>query len=168
MADQSESSTALPPLPIVPLAKEPEAFSAEYVKELRRENAHYRTRAKEFEDTSQKAIKDAEELVSKAKVEADARIIRAELKAAAIKAGMLDLDGLKMADLDKVVLTENGELAGVEALMEQLKKDKAYLFGSSTTTHTGKAPDPNPPTPKRALDMSFAEYVAAKAAIITV
>jgi hypothetical protein len=158
---------ANPPAPAAPTTKEPETFSADYVKELRRENAHYRTKAKENEEAAQKALKDAEEVSTKAKTEADARIIRAELKAAALKAGMIDLDGLKLADLSKVALKDDGTLDGADALMDGLKKDKPYLFGQpATTTHTGKAPDPNPPTPKKASEMTAEEYSAAKAAAL--
>lgn len=155
------------PAPAAPTQKEPENFSADYVKELRRENAHYRTKAKEHEEAALKATKDAEEVTTKAKADADARIIRAELKAAALKAGMIDLDGLKLADLSKVTLKEDGTLDGADTLMEGLKKDKPYLFGNpATTTHTGKAPDPNPPTPKKASEMTAEEYAAAKTAAL--
>lgn len=162
----SQTPPANPPAPAAQ-TKEPETFSADYVKELRRENAHYRTKAKEQEEAAQKALKDAEETTTKAKADADSRIIRAELKAAALKAGMIDLDGLKLADLSKVALKDDGTLEGADALMEGLKKDKPYLFGQpATTSHPGKAPDPNPPTPKKATEMSADEYAAAKAAAL--
>lgn len=153
--------------PAAPAAKEPEHFSADYVKELRRENAHYRTKAKENEDAALKAQNDAKEVTTKAKADADARIVRAELKAAALKAGMIDLDGLKLADLSKVTLKDDGTLEGADELMEGLKKDKAYLFGSAaTTTHTGKPPPATPPEPKKASAMTTEEYTAAKAAAL--
>ncbi|HHW4685708.1 MAG TPA: phage scaffolding protein [Xylella sp.] len=149
-----------PPLaPAAPMPREPETFSADYVKELRCENAHYRTKAKEQEE--------AEELSTKAKADAEARLIRAELKAAALKAGMIDLDGLKLADLSRVTLKDDGTLEGADALMERLKKDKPYLFGPpATTSHLGKLPDPAPATPKKATDMTAEEYVVAKAAAL--
>lgn len=157
---------ANPPAPAAP-TKEPETFSADYVKELRRENAHYRTKAKEHEEAALKATKYAEELTAKAKADADTRIIRAELKAAALKAGMIDIDGLKLADLSKVTLKDDGTLDGADALMNDLKKDKPYLFGQpATTTHTGRAPEPNPPATKRASEMTAEEYAAAKAAVL--
>ncbi len=150
-----------------PVPKEPEHFSADYVRELRRENAHYRTKAKEHEDAAQTALKAAEEQSAKARADADARIIRAELKAAALKAGMIDLDGLKLADLSKITLKDDGTLDGADALMEGLKKDKPYLFGQpATTSHPQNAPAPTAPTPKKATEMNAAEYAAAKAAVL--
>jgi hypothetical protein len=50
----------------------------------------------------------AEAALSRVQVETDARLIRAELKAEAIPAGMVDLDGLKLldiADLRKLCIT---------------------------------------------------------------
>jgi hypothetical protein len=155
---------ATPPAPAAPTAKEPEVFSSEYVKELRRENAHYRTKAKENEEAAQKATKDAEEVTTKAKADADARIIRAELKAAALKAGMIDLDGLKLADLSKVTLKDDGTLDGADDMMKGLKEAKPYLFGNAdTSTHTGKPPPAVPPAAKKASEMTADEYAAARA-----
>ena len=79
-----------------------------------------------------------------AQTAADQRIIRAELKAEALKAGMVDLDGLKLADLSKVKLNDAGEVEGADALMTELKKSKPYLFGtpgttSNTTTNAPKS-----------------------------
>ena len=90
----------------VPNPPEPQSFSVDYVRELRAENKGYRLKHQEAEAKLAKALADlevatkgAEERVTKAATEAqtaaDQRVIRAELKAAAIKAGMVDLDGLK-------------------------------------------------------------------------
>ena len=154
-----------------------ETFSKEYVAELRRENSTYRQRAIEHETKS----KATEEALAKAQAEADAkadakiaeistaaeqRIIRAELKAAAKEAGMVDLDGLKMADLSGVKLNKDGEIEGVDELMKGLKESKPYLFGTPNTSSTAKPPDGKPPVPKKATEMSKEEYAKAKAALI--
>lgn len=161
--------------------KEPETFSKDYVRELRHENAGYRLKAQEAErkaqeaiDAAKKAAEEADGRVKKAAEEADGkikeahtasdqRIIRAEMKAAAIKAGMVDLDGLKLADLSKIKLNDAGEAEGADALMEELKKAKPYLFQSgSTTSHTGKPPEKKDPAPKTATDMSAEEWAKEK------
>ncbi len=41
-----------------------------------------------------------------------ARLIRAELKAEAMRAGMVDLDGLRLLDLDAVAINDKGEVEG--------------------------------------------------------
>ncbi|WP_045736798.1 phage scaffolding protein [Xanthomonas sp. MUS 060] len=168
MTNQNDNPSTTPapahtPAPAAPAPTEMGTFSEDYVKELRRECAHYRTKAKDGEETAEKALKNAQESIAKAKADADDRIVRAELKTAALKAGMIDIDGLKLADLSKVTLKDDGTLEGVDALMEGMKKDKPYLFGQpATTSHPGRAPDPNPPTPKNAMEMSAEEWQAAK------
>jgi len=91
-------------------------------------------------------------------------VIRAELKAAALKAGMVDLDGLKLADLSNVKLNDAGEVEGADTLMEELKKSKPYLFGSTqNSSNPGTPPNPKPPTAKKATEMTPAEYAAERA-----
>lgn len=159
-----------------------ETFSREYVQELRQENASYRTRAQDAEkraqeaaDNAKKAQEEAEAQSAKAKADAEAlvadthskaekRVIRAELKAEAIKAGMVDLDGLKLADLTTVKIDENGEVVGATEVMAALKASKPYLFGSvaSTTQTESKPPKKGDPKPFNA-NTATPEELAAKA-----
>ncbi|MEX3933280.1 hypothetical protein AB4Y32_16005 [Paraburkholderia phymatum] len=154
------------PAPAAPVAGK-ETFSREYVQELRQENASYRTRAIEAERKAQeaeaKATKAAEEADAKAKkasddadakvkdthTSAEQRIIRAELKAEAIKAGMVDLDGLKLADLSSIKIDEKGDIQGAAELMATLKESKPYLFKepASSTSHAGDPPPKKKPEP---------------------
>lgn len=144
-----------------------ETFSREYVQELRQENASYRTRAIEAEkkaqeaaDAAKKREEDAEAKAAKAAADADAkvkeshtsaeqRIIRAELKAEALKAGMVDLDGLKLADLSGIKIDDKGEVTGATELMAALKESKPYLFKepSSSTSQTQDPPPKKKPEP---------------------
>jgi hypothetical protein len=64
------------------------------------------------------------------------------LKAAAQRAGMIDLDALKLADLTKVKLNDKGE---IDALIGDLKKSKPHLFSG-----------------KSALGMTKEEWAAAR------
>jgi hypothetical protein len=142
---------------------EPETFSREYVRELREENKAWRLRHQQAKDEAEKAAKDAETATSSATKTANDRILRAELKAAAIAAGMVDLDGLKLADLSKVTLKEDGTVEGAEALMDEMKKAKPYLFGtpnSSSSQHT--PPGAKTPEAKKATEMTEAEYAEAR------
>ncbi|QOR55274.1 MAG: hypothetical protein SHS37scaffold220_43 [Phage 67_12] len=168
--DPAGGGGAPPPPPPSPRPPEPQTFSAEYVRELREENKGWRLKASEQENAAKihkeaadKAAKEAEEKVSAATKASNDRIIRAELKAAALKAGMVDLDGLKLADLSKVTLDDKGEVQGADALMDELKKSKPYLFGAASTS-TGKQPPPADPQKKKsAKDMTPEEYAAAEA-----
>jgi len=152
----------------------PETFSREYVSELRNESKTYRLKAQETEakvTAAEAKAADAErvanERVTVAETKANERIIRAELKTAALKAGMHDLDGLKLADLSAVKLNDAGEVEGADALMAAMKESKPYLFQTvSTTTQTAPAPGKTPPAPADARNMTPKEYDAHKKALL--
>jgi hypothetical protein len=170
--DPAGGGNGNPPTP-PPAAREPETFSKDYVRELREENKGWRLKASEQEAAARTATAAAAaaEAAATAKITetntaADQRVIRAELKASALKAGMVDLDGLKLLDLSTVKLNAQGEVEGADALMDAAKKAKPYLFGAASTSSGTKPPNPNPPTTKKAQDMTPEEYNAAKAALL--
>lgn len=140
----------------------PEVFSREYVHELREENKSWRTKHQEeaaarktAEDKAASAEKTTGDKVKEVQTTADQRVIRAELKAEALAAGMVDLDGLKLADLSKVKLNaDTGEVEGASELMAALKKAKPYLFGEPSTSHSGKPPKKDEDKPKHVKDMT--------------
>ncbi|GAB3249158.1 phage scaffolding protein [Chitinimonas naiadis] len=158
--------------------KEPTTFSLDYVRELRAENKGYRlklqeaeNRAKAAEDKATQATADAEakikEATETAGKTANDRILMAELKVKAKEAGLVDLDGLKLADLSKVKLNADGTLDGADALFTGLKEAKPYLFGASnTSSSTETPPTQTPPERKLAKDMTPAEYAAERAKLI--
>jgi hypothetical protein len=170
--DPNPDPTGAPPA-APPRAPEPETFSKDYVRELREENKGWRLKASEHEATAKtlkeaadKAAKDAADMVTAGQKTANDRIIRAELKASALKAGMVDLDGLKLADLSKVKLNDAGDVEGADELMAEMKKAKPYLFGAASTSHTGNPPKAGDPKTKTAAEMTDAEYAVAKAAML--
>lgn len=170
-----------------PTDKTPPAttFSAEYVRELRQENATWRTKAQtltteaathrtaaeaatakaaaDIAEATKKATTEAAATVTEAMTKADARVIRSELRTAAVKLGMVDLDALKMLDITSLKTNADGDVEGVDALLDATKKAKAYLFGSPSTSSTQKTPPADQSTPKSALTMTDAEFAAAKA-----
>jgi hypothetical protein len=108
---------------------------------------------------AEKASTDA---IAAAKKETDDRVIRTELRVEATKAGMHDLDGLKLVDASALKIKDDGTVEGVADLMTKLKTDKPYLFGTSRgTTNTDIKPPPKPGQPKNAKDLTDAEYAAA-------
>jgi hypothetical protein len=94
------------------------------------------------------------------------RLLRAELKACAVRAGMVDLDGLKMADLSTVKLNDDGSVDGGDALMQSLKAAKPYLFARANSGPSGEPPQPKKTTAKTAREMDHKEYQAAKKRLI--
>lgn len=90
------------------------------------------------------------------------RIVHAELKAAAVRAGMVDLDGIKLLDASAIKLNPAGEIEGAAALMRDLRKAKPWLFGTASTSSTAAAPGPRAPENKPATAMSFDEWQSAR------
>ena len=95
-----------------------------------------------------------------------ARLAQAELKLHALRAGMIDLDGLKLIDSSRVKLTEKGEVEGADRLMADLRRDKPWLFRHATTSTTSATPPSTLPTSRDARQMSHVEWQAARAALL--
>src|SRR5580698_7042431 len=96
----------------------------------------------------------------------EAQLIRAELKAEAIRAGIVDLDGLKLVDPSEVKLSADGEVEGASALMARLKKAKPWLFSAASLSSTAMPPPAQVLRQKLATEMTDAEYRAAREALL--
>ncbi len=107
-----------------------------------------------------------ERRLAEAEQEAPGRIHSAELKVEAVRAGIVDLDGLKLLDLKKVELTSEGELANAAELMTELRRAKPWLFGGTSSSSPASPPPAQPPRQKLATEMTDKEYRAARAAIL--
>jgi len=94
------------------------------------------------------------------------RLVRAELKAHAVRAGMVDLDGLKLLDTSGLSLNERDEVVGAESLMAEARRSKPWLFGGSSTSSAATAPPAQAPRAKLATEMSDAEWRAARAELL--
>jgi hypothetical protein len=157
-----------------------ETFSREYVHELREENKNTRLKLQEAITTATKAKEEAEALVMKIQGESDAkvaaanktandRIIRAELKAAALKEGLIDLDDLGLVDISSITVKEDGSLEGTEKVIADFKIAKPHKFGAVNTTTPDKQPTKpggSDETPKKATEMTPEEYKKAKAEML--
>lgn len=115
----------------------------------------------------QARAQSAEAALSRVQAEAEARLIRAELKAEALRAGMVDLDGLKLLDAADLRLTDAGEVADAPAVLARLKRAKPWLFGVAlSSSSAANPPRPEPPRTRHANDLSHEEWVAARAALL--
>jgi hypothetical protein len=109
----------------------------------------------------------AEAALADAQAQANARLIRAELKAEAVRAGMIDLDGLKLIDLAEVGLNQNGEVADAASILAKLKRTKPWLFGNAASSSAAaNPPRPEPPRMRHARELSHAEWLEARAALL--
>jgi hypothetical protein len=94
------------------------------------------------------------------------RLIRAELKAQATRAGMVDLDGLKLVDASGLTVDEAGEVQGAAALMQSLRRTKPWLFAGSSASSAATPPPAEPPRKRLATDMTAKEWLAARAELL--
>jgi hypothetical protein len=113
-----------------------------------------------------KRAETLERRLAETEQDARARVVRAELKVEAVRAGIVDLDGLKLLDLKNVELTSEGELANAGELMAQLRRAKPWLFGGTSSSSRTYPPPAQPPRQKLANEMTDEEYRAARAAIL--
>ena len=101
-----------------------------------------------------------------ARLNANRRIAMAEMKVEAVRAGMVDLDGLTFLNLTEVPLDGDGHVAGKTALLHQLKQAKPWLFGGPSSSSMSKVPPSQPPRHKLATEMTDAEYRIARKNIL--
>ena len=97
--------------------------------------------------------------------EADARLARSELRAEALRAGIVDLDGLQLLDSDAIAIGSDGHPIGVASHIAKFKHAKPWLFGGHSTTTSASAPASQPIKTRLAMDMSDDEYRAARALV---
>jgi hypothetical protein len=98
--------------------------------------------------------------------QSEARLIRAEMKAEALRAGMIDLEGIRLLDLAGVSLNEKGEVDDATGIMARFKKSKPWLFGALSSSNPMSAPVAQSPRQKHATEMTNAEYAIARAALL--
>jgi hypothetical protein len=94
------------------------------------------------------------------------RVVLAELKVEALRANMIDLDGLQFLDMSQVRLSEDGGIADGAELIARLKRAKPWLFTTPSSSSIAKVPPSGPTRQKLAKDMSDAEYRIARANIV--
>jgi hypothetical protein len=107
-----------------------------------------------------------ERRLANAEQEARSRLVQAELKAEALRAGIVDLDGLKLLDPSAVEVGEAGDVKNAADVITQLRRTKPWLFGGGSSSSSANPPPAQPPRQKLATEMTDAEYRAARAAIL--
>jgi hypothetical protein len=103
--------------------------------------------------------------VIKLRDEFQSRLVIANLRTEAVRAGIIDMDGLKLIDLSAVRLDKDDRIVGGQKLMDDLKRNKPWLFGVMSSSSAAIAPASQPVRQKMALEMTNEEYVAARAAV---
>ena len=167
--DQLELTEDHPSLEAAEMPREPSDYEKRLRRDLARTREQVRITQSERDAIVAAATRDRDETIATVRSEANGRVIRAELKAHAIKAGIIDLDGLRLADTSKLSLGEDGEVVGAEALINVLRQEKPYLFSDSragiatgTTGQTQRPPSPASPSAVDARTLSREAWQAER------
>jgi hypothetical protein len=107
----------------------------------------------------------ATEEIARLQSDFSSRLIAANLRTEAVRAGMIDLDGLKLVDLSDVRLDESDQLVGGRKIMADLRRNKPWLFGAASSSSAAVAPASQPVRQKTAMDMTDEEYATARTAV---
>jgi hypothetical protein len=117
------------------------------------------------EDTEARAVA-LQRRLTELEAQSRERLIRAELKAEAIRAKMVDLDGLKLVDAGMLTVDEAGEVQGASALMQSLRRTKPWLFAGANASSAATPPPAEPPRTRLATQMTTKEWLAARAELL--
>ena len=81
-------------------------------------------------DEKAKALpEDVQKRIDEANERGKSRLIRAEVKALGDAMGLADVEAaMMMMDMSKITVTDGDEVQGVQALLDELKASKSYLF----------------------------------------
>jgi len=126
---------------------------------------HWQTQAQAAQDTLKQARREAKAQLMQVQQAAHDRLIQSEMKALAVQSGLIDIEGLKLADLSSLTLSEAGTLEGAQALIEDLKARKPYLF-SGNTNPTHAAPTTKGSDPESVRTLSPEDYAHRKASYL--
>lgn len=94
------------------------------------------------------------------------RVVLAELKVEAMRADMIDMDGLQFLDMTQVHIDEEGNISGGTELIAKLKRAKPWLFSAPSSSSVANVPRSNATRQKHVRDMSDDEYRSARETVI--
>ena len=135
---------------------------------LRRDMAKFREQAR-----SAQAERDA--TITALRAENDARLIRSELRVAAMKSGIIDVDALRLVDTAGLSVGHDGAIEGADGAIAALKANKPYLFedqraglfNTFTTSQPRRPPAPAQPDPVDARTLSREQWQAERAKVLS-
>ena len=149
-------------------AQKPEVSPADLERRLRREMTKLREQAR-----SAQAERDA--AIVSMRAENDMRLIKAELRVAAMRSGIIDVDALRLIDAGDLVVGPDGSIEGADDAVLALKTAKPYLFDGSrqgapvlmTTSQPRRPPTPAQPDIVNARTLSREQWQAERARVLS-
>ena len=88
------------------------------------------------------------------------------MKAEAMRAGIVDVDGLRLLDADAWSPVKDAGQAPASEVIGKLRRDKPWLFGAAQSSSAGGAPVAAPARRRLATEMTIEEWRAARAELI--
>jgi hypothetical protein len=141
--------------------------SADVERRLRREMQKLREQAR-----SAQAERDA--AIVSMRAENDKRLITAELRMAAMRSGIIDVDALRLIDAGHLAVRPDGVIDGAEDAILALKSAKPYLFDDLrqaplmiTTGQPRRPPAPAQPDAVNARTLSREQWQAERARVLS-
>jgi hypothetical protein len=107
-----------------------------------------------------------ERRLAEVQAQSGAKLVQMALRAEALRAGMIDLDGLRLLDPSVLVPGDDGEFDGAVELIGKLRRDKPWLFGAASSSSSAVAPTPAVTRRKSATEMSLEEWRVARAELL--
>ena len=93
---------------------------------------------------------------------ANKKLVQSELRNHAIRAGMIDLDLLKLLDTAGFSVDDNGNLPQATEALARLQREKPWMFANSNSSQVKPAPVAEPPKARNAMTMTRSEWQAAR------
>ena len=109
---------------------------------------------------------ESTQMLQRQLVQAQERLVQAELKSHAIRAGIIDVDCLKLLDTSALTMDDDGNIPDAAGALSRLKRDKPWLFALPNSSHPSPPPAPEPPKTKTAKDMTHKEWRTAREKLI--
>ena len=93
-------------------------------------------------------------------------LLHSELRLAAFRAGMIDLDGIKLIDPIALKPSEQGVRPELIQVLGDLRRDKPWLFASATSSSVATPPASSPQRRKLATEMTMEEWRSARSELL--
>ncbi len=113
-----------------------------------------------------KARADAlEEQLRQVEASSARRLREAELQAEAMRAGIIDIDGLRLINPEVMAALPGRDFQAAD-IVGQLRRDKPWLFVAASSSSTQTTPATTATRTRLAMDMSVEEWRTARAALL--
>ena len=109
---------------------------------------------------------ELEQRLNEQERESTAELLSAELRLAAMRSGMIDLDGIKLIDSAALKPKEDGTRPELTQVMANLRRDKPWLFTPATSSSAATPPSSSPQRRKLATEMTMEEWRLARSELL--